>query len=162
MNASRGSRSVTPARPRMWRCPTCGRRFANRRQTHFCGRHDLEHHFARKSDGVRALFAALVALFERAGPVIVIPEKTRIAFQVRMSFAAVAIRRTYIVGHLVLARRIDHPRFVRVDTISPRNQVHVFRLASVADLDRQFAAWAREARAVGEQKHLDGGPNARR
>jgi transposase-like protein len=32
----------------LWRCPVCGRRFANRNQSHACGRHDLGHHCAGK------------------------------------------------------------------------------------------------------------------
>jgi Domain of unknown function (DUF5655) len=86
--------------------------------------------------------------------VIVLPEKTRIAFQVRMSFAVVSVRRAHLVGHFVLARRLEHPRFPRIDTISPKNHVHHFRISDLSDFDLQFIAWAREAYAVGEQKHL--------
>jgi hypothetical protein len=114
----------------------------------------LDAHFAGKDAAVRSLFEALVQLLRRFGPVTVVPEKTRIAFQVRMSFAAVSVRRAYLVGHFVLARRLEHPRFLRIDTISLRNHVHHFRLAESADLDDDFRAWAREAYAVGQQKHL--------
>jgi hypothetical protein len=103
---------------------------------------------------VRELFDALTAMIKQCGPVKILPEKTRIAFQVRMSFIAVSVRRNYLVGHFVFARRLDHPRFTRVETISPRNHVHVFRLDSPSQLDEEFAGWVREAYAVGEQKHL--------
>jgi hypothetical protein len=91
--------------------------------------------------------------------VIVIPEKTRIAFQVRMSFAQVTPRKRWLDGHVVLARRLPHPRFRRIDTISPRNHVHHFRLVSPVEVDSDFRAWLREAYAVGAQEHLqrDGG-----
>jgi hypothetical protein len=138
----------------LWKCPECGRRFANRNQSHFCGRNDLDAHFAGKGETVRSLFEALLKLLRRFGPVTVIPEKTRIAFQVRMSFAAISVRQTYLVGHLVLARRVEHPRFTRIETISPRNHVHHFRVAGAADLDEDFSRWACEAYAVGEQKHI--------
>ncbi len=88
------------------------------------------------------------------GPVIVLPEKTRIAFQVRMSFAVVMPRQQWLDGHLVLARRIEHSRCRRVDTFSPRNHVHVFRLTSAEELDAQFRAWLSEAYRVGAQEHL--------
>lgn len=140
----------------LWPCPNCGRSFANRNQSHFCGQYDLDAHFAGKTDEVRKLFDALVALLESCGPVKILPEKTRIAFQVRMSFAAVSIRRTYIVGHFVLARRLDSPRFVRIETYSPRNHLHQFRLHHLTELDMEFASWAREAYEVGEQKHVYG------
>jgi hypothetical protein len=139
---------------RLWKCPDCGRGFANRNQSHACGNYTLQSHFEGKSAAVRELFEALVRVLRECGPVTVLPEKTRIAFQVRMSFAAVSIRTTFIVGHFVLARRLEHPRFRRIDTISPRNHVHQFRLESVKELDEEFAAWAHEAYQVGQQRHL--------
>jgi hypothetical protein len=151
-----------PARP-LWQCPTCGRRFANRNQSHACGRHDLAHHFHGAEPLVRALYRKVLAATRAIGPVKVLPEKTRIAFQVRMSFAQVTPRRRWLDGHVVLARRLDHPRFRRVDTISPRNHVHVFRLTRLDEVDAEFAGWLREAYAVGEQRHLSRpGPTLRR
>jgi hypothetical protein len=142
-------------RPPLWRCPECGRGFANRNQSHSCSNVRLESHFAGKSEEVREMFDALTAMIRNCGTVKVLPEKTRIAFQVRMSFIAVQVRRNYLIGHFVLARRIEHPRFLRVETFSPRNHLHAFRLDSLSDLDDEFARWVREAYAVGEQKHLD-------
>lgn len=104
---------------------------------------------------MRATFDAFVAAVESNGPVIVLPEKTRIAFQVRMSFAAVMPRREWLDGHVVLARRAEHPRFRAVQVISPRNVVHQFRLRSPAEIDPGFNELVREAYAVGEQKHLE-------
>jgi hypothetical protein len=57
-------------------------------------------------------------------------------------------------GHFVFARRIPHARFARIDTMSPRNHVHHFRITSPDDLDEVFAGWVREAYEVGEQRHL--------
>jgi hypothetical protein len=146
------SRSQRP----LWRCPDCGRQFANRNQSHFCGRHDLESHFAGKPPEIRGLFEAVVAAIERLGPVIVLPEKTRIAFQTRMSFAQVTPRMKWLDGHFVLARRLEHPRFRKIETISARNHVHHFRLTKLPDIDAEFGSLLREAYAVGQQKHLEG------
>jgi len=93
-------------------------------------------------------------LVKRCGPVRVVPEKTRIAFQVRMSFAAVSLRRDRIVGHVVLARRLENPRFTKIEYISPRNHVHSFCFYSRKELDREVLAWLREAYRVGQQRHL--------
>jgi hypothetical protein len=138
----------------LWVCAPCGRGFANRNQPHACGRHDLEAHFAGKPPEIRALYDALLARVRACGPVAVLPEKTRIAFQVRMSFAVAMPRRGWVDGHLVLARRVESPIFRRIDSLSPRNHVHAFRLRSPADLTDEFDALLREAYAVGEQKHL--------
>ena len=147
-----------PSSPRksspLWRCLKCGRSFANRNQTHSCSNVSLQSHFTGKSEKVRELFDKLAGLIKKCGPVKILPEKTRIAFQVRMSFIAVQVRREYLIGHFVFGRRIDNPRFLRVETFSPRNHLHAFRLNSLTDLDDEFAAWIREAYAVGQQKHL--------
>ena len=56
--------SRRPARPGqkrvndLWTCPACGRGFANRNQSHACGRHSLEAHFAGKPPQIRSLFDA--------------------------------------------------------------------------------------------------------
>jgi endogenous inhibitor of DNA gyrase (YacG/DUF329 family) len=138
----------------LWRCPECGRRFANRRQSHACAPLDLARHFRGKPPLIRELYRAVLTRVRACGPVTVLPEKTRIAFQVRMSFAQVTPRRRWLDGHVVLARRLEHPRFRRIQTISPRNHVHEFRLASLAEIDDELAAWLREAYAVGQQRHL--------
>ena len=139
----------------MWACPRCGRTFASRNQAHACAPlGDLDAHFAGRSPVVRATFDRVLAVVAGFGPVEVLPEKTRIALHARMSFAAFMPRRDWLSGHLVLARRIDSPRFSRVDTFSPRNVVHAFRLDSPTAVDEEFTGWLAEAYQVGMQRHL--------
>jgi hypothetical protein len=137
----------------LWRCGACGRDFANPNQSHACARHNLESHFEGRSARVRAIYDAFLAMLEGFGPVTVLPEKTRIAFQVRMSFAQLTIRRDWVLGHLVLARRVEDPMFTRVETFSPRNHLHAFRLDDPAEV-AALRDYAREAYAVGRQDHL--------
>jgi hypothetical protein len=138
----------------LWRCEKCGREFANRNQSHACAVHDLDHHFDGKPPEIRELFDLIVRKVRAIGPVRILPEKTRIAFQVRMSFAQVTPRRHWIDGHVVLARRLEHPRFRLVQTFSPRNHLHAFRISSPADVDDVFERWMKEGYAVGNQRHL--------
>ena len=139
----------------MWACPGCGRSFANRNQAHTCAAlGELDRHFAGTDPQVRATFGAVLAAVATCGPVEVLPEKTRIALHVRMSFAAFMPRRHWLNGHLVLARRIASPRFVRIDALSPRNVVHAFRLTAPTEVDGEFTAWLAEAYQVGAQQHL--------
>ena len=143
-----------PSNP-MWRCSTCGREFANRNQSHACGTYELEAHFRGKSKDIRALFDRVVATIEAIGPVRILPEKTRIAFQTRMSFAQITPRQRWLDGHVVLARRLPSARFRRIETFSPRNHLHAFRLMSESDIDDEFRAWMNEAYRVGNQEHLE-------
>jgi hypothetical protein len=138
----------------LWRCTRCGRRFANKNQTHFCSDVRLETHFERKPPPTRQLYDAFVAAVRSHGPVTILPEKTRIAFQVRMSFAALMTRRGYLRGHLVLAGRHERPCFYKVETISPRNHVHAFELRDAAQLQGELGDWIGEAYRVGCQEHL--------
>jgi len=107
---------------------------------------------------MRELYKQFLAEVRRCGRVIVLPEKTRIAFQVRMSFAAIQIQSTKIIGHLVLAQRHDSPCFHRIDSISPQNHVHNFRLAKPEDLNEELRSFIVKAYAVGQQKHLRNHP----
>ena len=147
-----------PAREQpLWECPRCGRTFANLRQTHTCAAlGDLDQHFTGSAPQVREAFDAVVVFVGTLGPVSVLPQKTRIALHVRMSFAAFMPRSRWLDGHLVLARRIGSPRFRRIDTYSPRNVVHAFRLTGPAEVDDEFTGWLAEAYRVGEQRHPDG------
>lgn len=144
------------AQRRLWRCKMCGRRFANRNQRHSCGLQSLARHFEGRSTEVRDLFVAFLTELRRLGGVTVLPEKTRIAFQTRMSFAQLTIRRNWVTGHLVLARRVSSAKFVKVETISPRNHVHHFRLETLSDLDSELRRYMVEAYRVGNQEHLRG------
>jgi len=138
----------------LWTCPSCGRTFANPNQTHTCALLcSLDSHFTGKDKVVRDLFDLVLAVISARGPVTVLPEKTRIALHVRMSFAALMPRRHWLDGHLVLARRVDHSRFRKIEVYSPRNILHTFRLHAPADVD-QLSPLLTEAYDVGAQYHL--------
>ena len=149
--------SANPPKP-LWRCPACRRRFANRNQSHSCGTYDLEAHFHGKPAMIHQLYDQFVAQVRLCGPVTILPEKTRITFQVRMSFVALQVQRSKIIGHLVLAERHDRPCFVRIDSISPSNQVHHFTLARPEDLTEELCGFIQRAYRVGQQKHLKNRP----
>ena len=141
--------------PELWRCEACDRTFANRNQSHFCGSIvSLDAHFARRPPAIRELFDAFAGAVSACGPVEILAEKTRIAFHVRMSFAAVMPRRDHLAGHFIFASRVESPRFTKIETYSPRNHLHAFRLISREEIDDQFRGWIRDAYAVGEQRHL--------
>jgi hypothetical protein len=139
----------------LWRCETCGEQFTTRNQSHSCGRFELDPLFVRSDPGVRRIFDAFLSAVREVGPVRVIPQRTRIALQVRMRFAALMPQKRALKGHLVLARPCRSRHFTRVETYSPRNHVHVFRLMSTDDLDAEFRAFMAEAYRVGCREHVD-------
>ena len=138
----------------LWRCPECGEEFTTRNQWHSCGTFQLEEHFRNSQPHVRELYDRFVQIVGSCGGVKIIPQKSRIAFQVRMRFAALMPQRSALKGHLVLSDRHEDPCFQRIDTYSPRNHVHVFRLESLDQISEVFERRIREAYQVGEQQHL--------
>jgi hypothetical protein len=148
----RGGSAPRVARP-LWLCPTCGNRFANRNQWHSCVRWPLQRHFSGRPRA-NQLFDRLVRAVETGGPVTIVSSRTRIALMTRMRFASIEPRAQYLRLGLVLARRLASPRFVTVESYSPRNHVHVLELRQPSDIDSELLALLEESRSVGDQRHL--------
>jgi hypothetical protein len=103
---------------------------------------------------VRRLYERFLALVRDCGDVTVIPQKSRIALQARMRFAALMPQKRSLKGHLVLARRRPSPRISKIETYSPRNHLHAFTLTAESELDAEFRDLIGEAYRVGCQEHL--------
>lgn len=146
--------SNSPRRRALWRCSRCRRQFANRNQSHACGRYTLARHLAGKPKAIADIYRAFLRAVRSCGPVKVLPEKSRIAFQVRMSFAQLTPHRHWIDGHLVLAEPVLAPCIRKIERISQRNHIHFFRLTSVDDITPELCSLMRQAYAVGDQQHL--------
>src|SRR5262245_42164883 len=89
----------------LWRCPACGHRFVTRNLAHSCGNYTLEHHFGDKPAYVRELFEGFVDAVGGFGPFQTEFQKTRIAFTVRVRFAAGHALQSGFRGHLWLTAR---------------------------------------------------------
>ena len=67
-----------------------------------------------------------------------------------MIFAAVnRVSGRGLDAHVVLARRLEHPRFRRIESVSPGGHVHHFRITRPNEIDADVEAWLREAYEVG-------------
>ncbi|HLJ49261.1 MAG TPA: DUF5655 domain-containing protein [Bryobacteraceae bacterium] len=140
--------ATAPARS-LWRCPKCGRCFANRNQSHSCGKYSVNAYLNGKSPGAIELFHRFSAMVADCGPFMYAPAGTRIGFQVRMIFSAITLRQSELHGHVVLARRLENPRFTKIESLSPGNHVHHFRIGQTSELDDEVMTWLREAYRVG-------------
>jgi hypothetical protein len=136
----------------LWTCPECGQSFVTPRLWHSCVRRTEDDYFAGRA-AQRALYDALLAFVRRCGPVTVNVNRTRISLQGRVRFAAInRVTRDGLACHLWLKRRIDSPRFTRVEALPPGNFVHHFRLTDAEQLDEELGAWIAEAYQVGQQR----------
>lgn len=152
--AGAGTHKLKTQQP-LWTCPKCNRQFANTNQSHSCGAYFVEDFLRGQDAKAVALYEAFASLVRECGVVKLAPAKTRIGFQVRMIFAAVnKLSRRGLDAHVILPRRLDHPRFSSIEEISPTCYVHHFRINTASELDDEVRAWLKEAYRVGQQKRL--------
>ena len=79
-----------------------------------------------------------------------------------MSFAAFVIRKNWIDGHVVLARRLENPRFRRIETFSPRNHLHAFRLrASMTSIPKFPHGWPKPIESASSGISFEAPPHFR-
>lgn len=138
----------------LWRCPKCGERFVTENMWHSCGKQTLRALFARSEPQVLKFFRKFSRMVRACGAVRVIPQKTRAVFQVRVRFAGCYPRKSHLICTVGLRRRLDNPRFVRVDEYARQFIVHRFLIHSEADLDAEVQSWLRESYCVGTQESL--------
>lgn len=136
----------------LWICPECGQSFVTRNMSHSCARLSEDEFFAGR-DAQQSLYRDFRGFVERCGPIAVNVNKTRISFQARARFVSVnRVTRDGLSCHLWLKRRIESPRFTRIEHFQPSDYVHNFKLTEVAQLDKEMAAWIAEAYEVGMQR----------
>jgi len=145
----------TADRP-LWTCPSCGHRFVTANLWHSCSRHTVDEHFARADPRVREAFDRLVQLYEGCGPIVVIAQKTRIAFMVRVRFGGCTVRRDRLLTAISLARRVDHARWTSIEELAPGWIAHHLVVRHADELaDPELAALICESyHDIGEQGRL--------
>src|ERR671924_346652 len=110
----------------LWRCPKCGERFITKNMWHSCGKFDLRTLFSKSEPHVLDLFRKFARMVKACGPVRMIPQKTRVVFQVRVRFAGCYPRKSHLLCGIALPRRIKSNRFVKIEEFTPRFVGHHF------------------------------------
>jgi hypothetical protein len=100
----------------------------------------------------RQLFDGVLRAVESCGPVTLVPHRDRVGFMVRVRFAGVVPRTRWVDLEFWLRRRIEHPRFRRVETLYPHIHLYRVRVASAEEIDAQLTEWLCEAYGVGTQE----------
>lgn len=138
----------------LWTCPKCGNEFVTKKLWHSCVKFDMDYHFKGKNPALRKAFEKFRAMVERCGPILVTPQKTRIVFQVRVRFAGVVPRKSYLLAGISLPRPHPDKRFAKIVRYAPNWYGHYFRLEKPEDLDASLMPYIRESYNVGQQNHL--------
>jgi hypothetical protein len=134
----------------MWTCPQCGRSFANANQWHSCGTFRAADHLVGADPEVADLYRRFEKMVRACGPVTLTPTKSHIAFRALVQFAGVRIQKGGLRIGLMMSRRIDDPRFVKISTFSPGSHVHSLLIRRSEDLDEKLQGWLREAYRAGQ------------
>jgi hypothetical protein len=117
----------------------------------------VEDHLAGKPGEIMALYQRFIALAEECGPFSYRVTKTAITLKgSRRGFAGAKPTKRSLDGYLDLQRELHDPRILRASPYTKRLFVHQFRVTSPDQLDNEFAAWIREAYAVGDGAHMRG------
>lgn len=138
----------------LWRCPQCGERFVTKNMWHSCGKFDLKALFANSDPCVFKLFKKFEKMMRACGPLRMIPQKTRVVFQVRVRFGGCYPRKNYLLCSLALARTMQHPRIHEITKYARHFIGHMFRIRALDELDDEIQAWMRESYEAGGQKPL--------
>lgn len=147
------SRATKKLKP-LWRCPDCGERFVTENMWHSCGQFTLKALFARSDPHVIKLFRKFAKMVKACGPGKMIPQQTRVVFQMRVRFAGVYPRKSYLLCAVALPQRLENPRFERIEKFTEHFISHHFRVDSEADLDDEVQSWLRESYRVGAQEFV--------
>lgn len=110
-----------------------------------------------KSDPhVFTLYRKFRRMVEACGPVVMIPQKTRLVFMVRMRFAGFTARKSNLRVGLILEHRLGRDsRIEKVETFGRRSHGHYFRIDHAAQLDATMQSWIREAYDSGTQRNFE-------
>ena len=145
--------SLIRQRP-LWTCPKCGARLVTANMWHSCGRFTLKQLFAKSEPHVIRIFRKYEQMVRAAGPVRIIPQKTRVVFMVRVRHTAAYPRRDHLICSFALPRRSRSKRFMKIEEYSPHFIGHYLRVDSENQLDAQVRKWLRESYTVGTQDAL--------
>jgi len=148
----KGKARVPKSKPPLWKCPKCGKTFVTRNLWHSCRRGDLDALFESCGPSVRDLYEGVLAAVRRCGPITVNPLKSAISLQVRVrAIGCVPLRRSLKIG-LAFRERMEHPRFVKIESHTRSFHAHWLRIERPSDIDAELKKWIRRAYARAAQE----------
>jgi hypothetical protein len=119
---------------------------------HSCVVVSLDEHLARVPPEIVDVYRRFEAMVRDIGPITVAPVKTRIAFIGRMRFGGCRLQQRAVAAAFILRRRIESPRFDRVEGYGPRSFGYYLKLKTPDDVDAELRGWFEEAYLVGQQE----------
>jgi len=129
----------------LWTCPTCGRQFERKGQSHSCRVYPLEKHFEHKPVG-RVLYEVLrKAVKRRVGAFKIESLECCIHFVSTFTFAAVKIYKDKIWVDFSLSRKIKSKRIIQSVQMSANRHLYAVDITNEDDIDEELMEWIQEA-----------------
>lgn len=101
------------------------------------------------SPQVASLYDRFVSLVQGFGPLTILPTQTRVDFQRRIIFASTQFSQEELRVQMLMPRRIDDPRMVRIEVYSEDKVSHTLIVRSLDDFDAKFTSWLQDAYLLG-------------
>jgi len=118
-----------------WKCPKCGRAFAQQNQRHACGTGDRREVLRGRSADIVRLYASVEAFAQSLGPIEIVARERYVLLRTGRIFADLVIMVDAVRIAIHLRRRVTAPIFFKV--VSERQKVtHVAKLKT----DEDFAS----------------------
>lgn len=135
----------------MWTCPTCGRSFGRAKQSHGCApAMSVDEYFAERPPVQWKIFDAVARHLAKLGPIIVDAVEVGILFKRARTFAELRPKRDRLSLAMLVSRKLEGPRVVRVIKTSAHRWACYVDLASPKDVDKEVRAWLSESYASSE------------
>lgn len=139
----------------LWTCPQCGAKFFQKNLWHSCGKYTVEGFLKGRSERAIQLYNYFLEEYEKIGPILVHPVKSRIAFMVKIRFSGVyKMGQDYIEGGFLLTEKHPGKKIFEIEFIPKIYYVHRFRIYNETDIDDEFKKYMKMAYAVGERRHI--------
>jgi Domain of unknown function (DUF5655) len=128
-----------------WACPSCGRQFGRRNQSHECEpAMSLDDYFATGPPRERPIFEAVRAHLESIGPVQIEPVAVGIFIKKEKSFVELRSKRNWVALSFPLTRVVEHSKIARTIRSGART-FHFVNLRGPEDVDDDVRAWLTES-----------------
>lgn len=101
------------------------------------------------------MYRRIEAVLRSFGEFRIHPQRTRIAFISRMSFAGVRLAERWVDLAFILAEPVEHQRIRRIELYGPTSFGHHTRIARPEKIDADVRSWLRAAWRRGRQETLD-------
>lgn len=129
----------------MWKCPRCGRRFANANQNHSCKPPvPIAVHFEGRPAWMRAAFDSIARTLGKSIRVDSIAKGIHIA--AKSTFAGITTTRTKMRVEFLLAHEVTSARIAKRERLGPTRMAHHVDLTSEKGVDAELMSWLRTSR----------------